>query len=249
MKKPLLFLLLPLCFAAFGEAAYVIYLKDGTRIVTQQKYAVKGSNAIFRTKLGALTSVPLVAIDVARSDKVNSQGLGDAELLEWIDSGPPTPTPRPTPNVTGLGHLRTEVVKVDPGVNRPTPTPSMAFRETKYRDEKVDKVFQHGIESYHLYLFRSSQGSRPEYLFVEIQVNGQPEVVRALQAVCTTYNLIAEDLGKSKEIGRIPERVEIQMLNESGKEAGVFRISAGDAAELATGKITAEAFFVKHVIF
>jgi len=249
VKKTLLFLLLPLFFATFGDAAYVIYLKDGTRIVAQQKYSVKGSNALFKTKLGALTSVPLVAIDVARSDKVNSQGLGDAELLDWIDSGPPTPTPKPTASVTGLGHLRSEVVQVNAGANRPTPTPSMVFREIKYRDEKVDKVFQHGLESYHLYLFRTSQGSRPEYLFVEVQVNGQPEVVRALQALCTTYNLIADDLGKSKEIERMPERLEIQMLNESGKEAGVFRISATDAAELASGKITAEAFFVKHVIF
>ena len=47
----------------------------------------------------------------------------------------------------------------------------------------------------------------------------------------------------------MPERVEVQMLNESGKEAGVFRLSAADAAELATGKVTPENFFVQHVIF
>ena len=63
-------------------------------------------------------------------------------------------------------------------------------------------------------------------------------------AVAETYEVLAK---KAPE--RMPERVEVQMLNESGKEAGVFRLSAADAAELATGKVTPENFYVQHVIF
>jgi hypothetical protein len=39
------------------------------------------------------------------------------------------------------------------------------------------------------------------------------------------------------------------MLNEARKEAGLFRINAADATELATGKLGAEDFYLKHVIF
>ena len=39
------------------------------------------------------------------------------------------------------------------------------------------------------------------------------------------------------------------MINESGKEAGLFRLTALEATELATGKITPEDFFIRKVIF
>ncbi|MBP1619884.1 MAG: hypothetical protein H6Q02_651 [Acidobacteria bacterium] len=48
---------------------------------------------------------------------------------------------------------------------------------------------------------------------------------------------------------RAPAQVEIQMLNEARKEAGLFRIGVADAADLATGKVSAEDFYLKHVIF
>ena len=44
-------------------------------------------------------------------------------------------------------------------------------------------------------------------------------------------------------------RVELQLLNESGREAGLFRLAPEDAAALATGAIKPEDFFVQHVIF
>ena len=118
------------------------------------------------------------------------------------------------------------------------------FRERHYRDAQVDQAFQQGLEAYHLYLYRTSEGTLPGYLFIEISVNGQPETLKALQAVTSTYQLCAQ---KAPE--RVPERVELQMLNESGKEAGVFRLSAADAAEFVSGKVTPEAFYIQHVIF
>jgi len=34
-----------------------------------------------------------------------------------------------------------------------------------------NQAFQQGLESYHLYLYRTSEGTQPAYLFIEIQVN------------------------------------------------------------------------------
>jgi hypothetical protein len=57
-----------------------------------------------------------------------------------------------------------------------------------------------------------------------VSVNGQPEVLKALQAISLTYHLLSQ---KSPE--RSPAQVEVQMINESGKEAGLFRLTALEA--------------------
>jgi len=233
-----------LLLAHEAQAVYVIVLRNGTRIVAQEKYIVKGPNALFSTKTGSYTLIPLSQVDLEATEKLNSLNLGDVQTLDWVDIQKTTPTPTPTVPVSSLGRLRGYLAKPEADATKPTPTPGVMFRDKRFHDPQVDQAFQQGLESYHLYLYRTSQGTQQTFLFIELQVNGQPETLKALQAVSQTYQLLAE-----KAPNRIPERVEIQMLNESGKEAGVFRISAADAAELVSGKISAENFFIKHVIF
>ena len=244
MKKAVLFGVILLLAAQQALAVYVVILRNGARVVAKEKYKVQGPNAVFVTKNGTFTSIPLDQLDVEVTDKVNSQGLGDAQLLEWVDAKKLLPTPTPTPPVAALGRIKAGVAAKEGAAARPTPTPGVMFREARYRDSKVDLAFQQGLESYHLYLYRTSEGTKPAYLFIEIQVNGQPETIKALQAVTATYQLLVQ-----KAPDRLPERVELQMLNEAGKEAGVFRLSADDAAELVSGKVTPESFYVQHVIF
>ena len=244
MKRAVLFGAIFLFAAQQAMAVYVIILRNGARVVAKDKYQVKGPNALFVTKIGTYTSIPLSQVDVNATEKANSQGLGDAQLLAWVDAKKVEPTPTPTPPITALGHIQEGVAAKVGEAALPTPTPGITFRETRYHDPQVDEAFQQGLESYHLYLYRTSQGTKPGYLFIEISVNGQPETLKALMAVAETYELLAK-----KAPDRLPERVELQMLNEAGKEAGVFRLSVADAAELATGKVTPENFYVQHVIF
>ena len=244
MKRAVLFGAIFLFAAQQAMAVYVIILRNGARVVAKDKYQVKGPNALFVTKIGTYTSIPLSQVDVTATEKANSQGLGDAQLLAWVDAKKVEPTPTPTPPITALGHIQEGVAAKVGEAALPTPTPGITFRETRYHDPQVDEAFQQGLESYHLYLYRTSQGTKPGYLFIEISVNGQPETLKALMAVAETYQLLAK-----KAPDRLPERVELQMLNEAGKEAGVFRLSVADAAELATGKVTPENFYVQHVIF
>ena len=244
MKKAVLFGVILALAARQALAVYVIILRNGNRVVAREKYKVQGTTAIFQAKNGTYTSIPLDQMDVEETDRVNGLGLGDAQLLEWVDKKKVLPTPTPTPPVAKLGHIKAGVAAKEGSATKPTPTPGVMFRETHYKDLKVEQAFEQGLESYHLYLYRTSEGTKPEYLFIEIQVNGQPETLKALQAVTATYQLLVQ---KAPE--RTPERVELQMLNEAGKEAGVFRLSAADAAELVGGKVTPEAFYVQHVIF
>lgn len=245
MKRVIIFSVFVGLLASQAFAVYVIVLRNGSRVVARDKYQVKGANAVFTTKVGTVTSLPLSQVDVATTDKINAEHLGDAQTLDWVDAEQHTlPTPTPTPPVGGIGKIKPGIAKTEGFAARATPTPGIMFHENHYRDPRVEEAFEQGLESYHLYLNRTSMGTQPTYLFIEVQVNGQPETLRALQAVCTTYKLLAD---KAPE--RIPERVEVQMLNESGREAGVFRLSVADATELVSGKATPESFFVQHVIF
>lgn len=250
MKRTLALALVVLCASVWSDAAYVLILKDGTRQIAREKYRIKGKNVEFVTPTGTLRSIPLALVDLKATDELNARNFGSALPLDWVDGNEIPPTPTPTPSVGQMvGHLRSGTVAGPVQQVQPTPTPIVAFREAKFADQRIDRAFQQGLESYHLYLYRSSQGTQPAYFFLEVQVNGPKEVNRALQAVTTTYHVIAQDLRKSNQTERLPERVELLLLNEAGKEAGVFRISPADAEELATGKITPEAFFVQKVLF
>ncbi|HPC81904.1 MAG TPA: hypothetical protein P5234_00515 [Thermoanaerobaculaceae bacterium] len=250
MKRTLALALAVLCVSTWSYAAYVLILKDGTRQVAREKYRIKGKNVEFVTTSGTLRSIPLALVDLKATEELNARNFGSAQPLDWVDGNEVPPTPTPTPSVAKMvGHLRSSAVAGPVQNVLPTPTPMVGFREIKFGDERVDQAFQQGLESYHLYLYRTSQGTQPGYLFLEVQVNGKKEVSRALQAITTTYHVVAQDLRQAGQVSRLPERVEILLINEAGKEAGVFRITPEDAEELATGKITAEAFFVQKVMF
>jgi hypothetical protein len=242
--KKLLIVMAMLAISSWAQAAYVVILRNGARVVAQDRYRIKGTNVLVTLKNGTLTSIPLAQVDLAATDKLNARNLGDATPLDWVDAGLPTPTPTPTPSVAGLGHIIPGLARPENDAARPTPTPGISLRDTEYPDKQVERTFEEGLERYHLYLYRTSQGTQPGYLFIEVRVNGQSEVIKTLQAVTTTYNVLATNAPD-----RAPARVELQMLNESGKEAGLFRLSPEDAADLANAKITAEEFFIRKVIF
>jgi len=243
VKKLMLVLALLALGTSAAQAVYVVYLKNGKRIVAREKYQLKGKLAIVTLKNGAVVSLPVDQINVEKTEKINSMGLGDADLLALGGEGPPPPTPTPTPAMTTLGRLRGEIAKPTGEAARPTPTPGITLRDKPFSDKGVDRAFQEGLERYHLYLYRTSQGTQPTYIYVEVRVN-EKEVLRALEAVCMTYHLLKQSAPQ-----RAPERVELRLLDEAGREAGLFRIAAEEAAELAEGKVTPDEFFLKHVLF
>ena len=243
MKK-LMIVLAMLVVASSAQATYVVVLRNGSRVVARDKYQLKGSTVVVTLRNGTFTSIPLSHVDLEATEKLNVQNLGSAVALDWVDAATPAPTPTATPSVATLGRIIPGLARPENDAARPTPTPGITLRDVEYPDKEVERAFEEGLERYHLYLYRTSLGTSARYLFIEVRVNGQAEVVKALQAITTTYNVLAESAPD-----RAPERVELQMLNESGKEAGLFRLSPEDAAELATAKTTAEEFFIRKVIF
>ncbi len=244
MKRLIFIAALLAATVAWSQSTYVLILRNGSRIVAREKYVVKGPSAEVMLKSGTLISIPLDQIDVKATEAFNARHLGDVVVVDEGGEEEVLPTPTPTPSLARLGSVRSGVAGPVGSAALPTPTPGISFRGEPFSDQQVVKAFEEALDRNHLYLYRTSRGTRPGYLYVEVQVNGQPDVLKALQAVCSTYHILADTAAD-----RAPERVELRLLNEAGREAGLFRMSRDDAAELATGKVTAEEFFVSHVLF
>jgi len=126
----------------------------------------------------------------------------------------------------------------------PTPTPGIKLQTDKYHDERVDEAFTRIFDEKELLIYRTSQGTRPEYYFVQATTDSEREVFKALEVVAQAYALIHQMDSKLA-----PEAVELLMLQTTGKPAGTFRLTPEQANELTSGKIPTQAFYIRHVIF
>jgi hypothetical protein len=72
------FAILSFLLVASNLSAYVVKLKDGTRVFARSQYVVKGSQAIITLENGTLTQIPLVQVDQPGSEKYNRENYGNA---------------------------------------------------------------------------------------------------------------------------------------------------------------------------
>ena len=87
----------------------------------------------------------------------------------------------------------------------PTPTPRITLQEEPYPDEKITNAVSKVFEDEKLYLYRTSVGTRPDRLFVQIVTDSEREVFDAVQTVCKAFHLIA-GLGADVAPGHLPVR-------------------------------------------
>jgi len=191
-------------------------------VVAREKYEVKGQNAVVRLKNGALTSFPLAYIDLAATEKINAMKLGDAVALEGLDGEPVVrATATPTPSVAALGRLRQAVAAAEGEAALPTPTtghhPAGRWLQRQPRRPGVPGGAR-ALSALPLPDQPGHQAGVPVHRGPGV---GQAEVYKSLEAIATTYHLLAQSAPD-----RAPAQVEIQMLNEARKEAGLFRIAS-----------------------
>ena len=81
---------LALClWLAAPAAAYTIFLKDGSRIVSREKYRIQGDRAIVILENGTQTFIKATEIDVARTDQANTgSNYGTAYELDSVKEVP-----------------------------------------------------------------------------------------------------------------------------------------------------------------
>ena len=234
---------------AANAAGYVVILKSGHKIRCKEPLRIEGPNAILTLSTGTVTSYPLQLVDLMETERYNQLGLGDAlEIEELAVAGTAIATPTPR---TSLGKHAT----FDSGGNgrpnlgttveaTPVPTPGIELRPTKYPDPRIEQAFARIFDEKGLLIYKTSQGTAPEFFFVQTTTDSEREVFRALETVAEAYVLIH---GLHRDLA--PAAVELEMVQTSGKPAGTFRLTPELAAELVKGDTPPQTFYITNVIF
>jgi len=234
-----------------GAEGYVVILKSGHKLRCKEPMVIDGPNAIITLSTGTITSYPLELVDLVETERYNQLGMGDALRIDELtveDEAIPTPTPpKSLAQYTDLSAGERVAGKPVLGSSvepTPTPTPGIKLRSTQYHDERIDQAFSKIFDEKELLLYKTSQGTQPEYYFVQTVTDSEREVFKAIEVVAEAYALIVQI---HEQLA--PEAVELQMIQTSGKPAGTFRLTPDQARELTTGKVPTQSFYIKHVIF
>lgn len=239
-------------------SAYMVYLKDGSKIQAREKYAVDGSRAILTLFNGTKTFVPLAQIDVKRTDEANATDYGRAEVLPGAaqdlegeaDTGPRQKT---------LGDMvrnREASVRDIPANRRPDSKGSagvatklaggvydlMTWNRKPFTDLEVVGELRRlltiqGLEEVEIY-----EGTKADRPFLEITTNSEGSVFKTLAGTAATLPLLRQAHSK---IGAL----ELLMITTDRDRAGQFTITPEMADDLATKKVDLVSFYLRNVQF
>ncbi len=255
----LLFLLSALLFAA-PLAAYTVYLKDGSKIITKEKYRVRGSQAILTLPNGTETSYPLNAIDVVKTDQVNQSDYGTALVIEGgqarpLKAGERTEVPRQKrlADLISQGEVATRQLPTarrapaDPqavAASASSPWPDlMRFDRQLHPDRELVTQLEALFSGAGLTGTGIYQGTAGARALVELPTANEPEVLRALE-------IGADVLLKAQ--AALPGRVasfELLMVTPAKERGGQFLLTPEQAAAIVAKKVDPVVFFLTNVQF
>lgn len=242
---------------AAPAAAYIVVLKDGSRIVAEKQYEVRDGKAIITLPSGTQTFIDADEIDHEATEEANRRGYGKAEVIERPDAeqvkAAPPPERRKTlaelaDRDTGLDRLephrrepRTRegsVARTPAGFVDLSSLPPRAFRDLELAAE-VQRFFRgQGVDGVDLY-----QGSEPDRLYAEVTTNSEASVFRALEVAAEA--LLAT---RASHPGRVAA-LELFLATPDRERAGQFVLTPELARELVEDGVEVSRFFVENVQF
>jgi hypothetical protein len=249
---------LTLCAAA--AEAYTIYLKDGSRIVSREKYEIQGDRAYIVLENGTRSFLKSSEIDIPRTDKANAgTNYGSAYELETtrqiaspekpeerrqtlddlIRAGKANPTDRPTAR-------RAEVpVSAQPRKGRTasgavdfSSLATASFADAALAGEVTDFFAKQGIAN--VAVLRGTAGDRA---LVRASTDSEGNVFRAIAASA----VLLTDVRK-----KTPTRlaaIELALQTSSGGKAGQFVMTPDLAELLVAKKLEISQFYVDQLQF
>lgn len=244
--------------AARSAPAYLIILKDGTRIEAAEKPVEQGRNLLFKDRLGAQKMIAIAEVDPAKTEVANKENYRDAYIL-----GEPEPM-RKSPASAAKAPSLSEFIKQNKKGEIPAPTPAspvaanepLASRGTERPPQRgleraaepmPGNVLDPGVQDAFLRAYQSAsvRGARI--------TQGGPGTIR-VQAVTDSETIVfgalvgtARGLKEARTTGRLVEQVELYMATSAGESAGKFVIRPDDAESLLNGTVPPARFFVAHV--
>ena len=236
-----------ICAGQEASGEYLVFFLNGKSFCAMGEFKVVGKSAHIMRNDGNLVSYPVNLLDLVETERNRQLDFGCARVIEVGDR---TITRRSAPAPTPAMGKRPLVI---PGADSegsdgdfatPTPMPDIMLRDLPYSNQKVTKVFAELLDDRRIYLYKTSVGSRPEYLFIRATTEGQREVFATLTTVADAFVMVRDVMPEAA-----PAAVELVMIRTSGHEAGTFRITPEMATTLASGRVTIEEFYFRNVIF
>lgn len=235
-------------------AAYVIYLEDGSKIVAQEKYEVRGDKAYIVLQNGTRSMLDAAEIDVARTEEANRSNLGSAVVIEGgeaVEARPappprppslrdlvrrdPAPPPRPA---TGNGAAATAALpRTSSGHLDLAALPPRPLGDTDLAGRIATLYGEHGIAP-----IQVTRGSADGRALVEASPSSEAAVFRTLAVTAAALARLGAD-------GTRLEAIELLMTTPQGERAGQFAVTPELAAELLEGRVDVATFYLAHVQF
>lgn len=236
---------------ALEAPAYLIILKDGTRIEAAAKPVASGRNYLFHDKLGAQKMIAISEVDPARTEAANKENYRDAYIL-----GDPEPMKKETASTAKAPSL-SEYIRQNrkaqieaPPVSSPAipgEAPSAARGAERAEAPASTNVLDPIVQDAFLRAFQTAavRGTRLTQLGggalrVQAVTDSETIVFGALVGA-------ARGLKEARTAGRLVEKVELYMSTSAGENAGKFLITPEDAETLLNGTLSPARFFVANV--
>jgi hypothetical protein len=235
---------------ALPAPAYLIILKDGTRLEAAQKPVAQGRNYIFHDKLGAQKMIAITEVDPAKTEAANKENYRDAYIL-----GEPEPLKKEaetSPKSPSLSEFIRQTRKADiaaPAVAAPAapgvvPPPRDFERPAgpapgNVLDPTVQDAFLRAYETASVRGVKVTQGGAGT-IRVQAVTDGETIVFAALVGT-------ARGLKESRAAGKAIDKVELYMATSAGENAGKFLMTPEDADSLLNGTVPPAKFFVANV--
>lgn len=260
-RKPLRRLALAVLAAlllAVPASAYIVVMKDGSKITAAEEYEVRGDKAIITLPSGAVTQIDLDEIDQEKTRETNERGYGDAKVVDDGTTRQVRKSPEETKPRRGLSDIadrETQLDRLEPRrraergqVRAPERTAagftdlSRVVRQPFHDLEaaaEVQRFFRgQGIDGVELY-----QGTRLQNLYVEVTTASEASVFRALEVAAQA--LLASRESHGDAIGAM----ELYLATPDRERAGQFVLTRALAEDLVGGGTEVSQFFLENVQF
>ena len=231
------------------KVLYKVFLKDGSFVVAREKPVLAGRNYKYQDKLGTWQIVPASEVDMERSEKENTLGVGDAYVLG--DPQGPTKVSEPAQvKKPSLSEYIRSTKKAEIGAPA-AEAPAEAPAATQARgasapvgatiDAQVNEAFMRALAT--AGLGNARLAAAPGGVLRVQAITDTPE------AVFAALGGTAKGFKEARAAGRPVEKVELYLAMTTGGAAGKFILTPEDADSLVNGRISAGKFFVANVIF
>lgn len=243
--------------AALPAPAYIIILKDGTRIEAAAKPVVSGRNYLFHDKLGAQKMIAVAEVDPAKTDEANKENYRDAYVL-----GQPEPmkkedaaTQAKAPSLSEyIRQNRKSEIAPPPLASPQVPAEasssprSPATRAIDTAPAAAPTVIDPVVQESFL---RAYQSSAVRGVRITQAASGTIRVQAVTDSEMIVFGALvgtARGMKEARTAGRLLDKVELYMSNSAGENAGRFVITPEDAESLLNGTTPPAKFFVANVL-